>query len=107
MGSLDIMAMVAALMLMFAAVIAKVLTAQFLGNTRRKIARISHDRQQVLNRLKMAQNQRQVVEHNKASLQTKRNKLLKRMNHLKRELGAMANEEEARRQRAEMRKVES
>ena len=106
MESFEIVAMIAALALMSAAVAAKVLAAQLVGRMRHQVGQVAQMKADALGRLKMVQNQKTLGEQNKTALVARRNKLSKKMERLRQEIGDLREQEEVRRQRTEMRKVE-
>jgi len=106
METFEVIAMAVALGLMFAAVGAKIFTAQLIGHMKARISQVAQIKQDALGRLKMSQSQKAVTEQNKASLLTKKSKIAKKLNRLKSEMGQMKEEEAVRRQRTEMRKIE-
>ena len=106
MEAFEVIAMAAALGLMFAAVGAKIFTAQLIGRMKARISQVAQVKQEALGRLKMSQSQKAVIEQNKAALLTKKTKAAKKLNRLKSEMGQMKEEEAVRRQRTEMRKID-
>lgn len=97
--------MVLALVFVFAVVVAKVMTTQFVGRMNQQISQVASVRQEALNRLKTAQGQKMVVEKNKAILDKKKNKTAKSIGRLKKEMAGFKEEEAARRSRSEARKI--
>ena len=106
MDAVSIPAMIVALLLMLASVVAKVLTAQLISRMNPQISHVTSIKQEAIGRLKMVQSHRAVAVQNKGVLTTKRTKLHKRLSRLKKEMGEIAQDKDARKQRAEMRKVE-
>ena len=106
MEAVEVPAMIAALVLMFAAVGAKVITAQLINHMKTQISQVTHLKQAALGRLRTAQSQRAVAEQNKNMLIAKKTKLSKKLVRLQAEMIRMESEEKLRRQRSEMRKVE-
>ncbi len=106
METFEVITMTAALSLMFAAVGVKVFTAQLINRMKTQISQVSYSKQEVLGRLKGAQGKKAVNEQNKAALTAKRNGLAKKLTRLKKEMSDLEGEAQARKQRAEMRKVE-
>lgn len=90
--------MMAALVLAFAVIIAKVMITQFIGRMNRQINQVSQVKSEALGRLKGAQGQKQIIAKNKMLLD-------KKMRRLKKEMGEMKEEEDARRKRSESRRV--
>ena len=107
MEALEVVFMVAALILMFAAVGAKVLTTQLIGRMNRHISQLAQVKSEAMGRLKGAQNQKAVIEQNQNDvLLSKKNKIAKKLNRLKKEMGTLQDEESQRKQRSSMRKVD-
>lgn len=102
----EIPTMIAALALMFAAIGVKVVTAQMVARMKNQITHVGHIKQEVLNRLKIAQSQNAVNGQNKVTLIAKKTKILKRLNRLKGEMTTLEQDDEARKQRSSVRKVE-
>ncbi len=94
------------LVLMFAAVGAKVVTGQMLARMKHQITHVAHIKQEALNRLKVAQSQHAIYDQNKMVLNAKKMKVLKRLNRLKSEMSTIAQDDEARKQRSNIRKVD-
>jgi hypothetical protein len=106
METFELVAMSAAMVLMFAAVGVKVAAAQLIDHMKMRIGKVALVRQEALGRLKGAQTQKLVDDQNRAALLSKKSKIVKKMNRLKSEMGQMEEEADARRQRTGMRKVE-
>jgi len=106
MEAAELPAMLAALILMFASVGAKVGTTKLIASMKYQINHVASLRQEALGRLKIAQSQNAVVMQNKTVLATKKAKLTKRLNRLQTEMGTLQQEDQARKQRNEMRKVD-
>ena len=98
MQALEMPAMMAALVLAFAVIIAKVMITQFIGRMNRQINQVSQVKSEALGRLKGAQGQKQIIAKNKMLLD-------KKMRRPKKEMGEMKEEEDARRKRSESRRV--
>jgi|TARA_B100001964_G_scaffold218383_1_gene259344 50S ribosomal subunit-associated GTPase HflX len=98
MQALEMPAMMAALVLAFAVIIAKVMITQLIGRMNRQINQVSQVKSEALGRLKGAQGQKQIIAKNKMLLD-------KKMRRLKKEMGEMKEEEDARRKRSESRRV--
>lgn len=94
------------LALMFAAIGVRVLTSQMISRMKHQITHVAHIKQESLKRLKVAQSQHAVFGQNKAMLTAKKMKITKRLNRLRKEISSFVEENEARKQRAEARKVE-
>ena len=106
MESIEIPAMMVALLLMFGSIGAKVVTAQLITRMQRQIGQVASVKQEVLNRLKVAQNQKAVADHNKGALTNKKARLIKRFKRFKREMSEIEQEADARKQRQALRKIE-
>ncbi len=106
MEDIELPTMIAALALMFAAVGVKVVTAQMVTRMRNQITHVGHIKQEVLNRLKIAQSQSAVSGQNKVTLMAKKAKILKRLNRLNGEMATLEQDDEARKQRSSVRRVE-
>ena len=106
MEEIELPAMVVALFMMVGSVVAKVFTAQMLSRMKHQIGHVAAIKQEALARLKMAQSQKAVAVQNKGSLINKKTKLTKRLNRLKREMGEIEQDKDARKQRSEMRRIE-
>ena len=105
MEALEAPAMIAALVLAFSVIGAKVMITQLIGRMNRQISQVAQIKADALNRLKAAQSQKAVVEKNRSMLDKKKSKLSKKLSRLKKEMSEMQGEESARRQRAEQRRV--
>ena len=106
MEAVELPAMFVALFLMVGSVVAKVFTAQMISRMKSQISHVATIKQEALGRLKMAQSQKAVAVQNKGSLISKKTKLTKRLNRLKREMGEIEQDQDARKQRSEMRRIE-
>ena len=106
MEAIELPAMVVALFMMIGSVVAKVFTAQMISRMKHQIGHVVTIKQEALARLKMAQSQKAVAVQNKGSLINKKTKLTKRLNRLKREMGEIEQDKDARKQRSEMRRIE-
>ena len=105
MEAIELPAMVVALLLMVGSVVAKVFTAQMLTRMKHQIGHVATIKQEALARLKMAQSQKAVAVQNKVSLTNKKTKLTKRLDRLKKEIGEIEQDQEARKKRSEMGEV--
>ena len=105
MEAIELPAMVVALFMMVASVVAKVFSAQMLSRMKHQIGHVATIRQEALARLKMAQSQKAVAVQNKVSLTNKKTKLTKRLDRLKKEIGEIEQDQEARKKRSEMGEV--
>ena len=106
MDAVAVSTMIVALLLMLASVVAKVFTAQLISRMKHQISHVTSIKQEAIGRLKMVQSHRAVAVQNKGVLTTKRTKRHKRLSRLKKEMGEIAQDQDARKQRTEMRKVE-
>jgi septal ring factor EnvC (AmiA/AmiB activator) len=106
MEAFEMVAMVAALALMFGAVGAKVATTQLLSGMNHQVSHIAQAKQEVLGRLKAAQSQKAIIERNKQQTATKKSKIEKKMSRLKKELTELKGSDELRKQRTGICKVE-
>ncbi|HIL08708.1 MAG TPA: hypothetical protein EYG11_08415 [Candidatus Latescibacteria bacterium] len=106
MEGIEVPAMITALFLMFASVGAKVGTAQLIGRMKHQISHVSSLKQEALSRLKIVQSQKNVAVQNKGLLTTKKIKLEKRFNRIKIDMNDIKEDEDARKQRSEIRKIE-
>ena len=106
MEAIELPAMVVALFLMVGSVVAKVFTAQMISRMKHQIGQVATIKQEALARLKMAQSQKAVAVQNKVSLTNKKTKLTKRLDRLKKEIGEIEQDQDARKQRSEMRRIE-
>ena len=106
METIEIPSMITALFLMFASVAAKIGTAQLIGRMKHQISHVSSIKQDALSRLKMIQSQKGVAVQNKSLLTTKKIKLEKRFNRIKIDMNDIKQDEDARKQRSEIRKIE-
>ena len=102
---MEAVVMIAALALIFAVVVAKVMTTQLLSHMNRQISEVAANKQDVLNRLKTAKGQKMVLQKNKAILEKKKTKVGKQIGRLKKEMSGYKEEEDARRQRSESRRI--
>ena len=105
MEALETPAMVAALVLTFSVIGAKVMITQLIGRMNRQISQVAQIKAEALNRLKAAQSQKAVADKNKLTLEKKKAKLAKKLSRLKGEMAEIKGEEDARRKRAEQRRV--
>ena len=105
MEALEVPAMLAALVLSFGVIIAKVMATQLIGRMNRQINQVSQIKAEALGRLKAAQGQKAIIEKNRVMLDKKKTKTDKKMSRLKKEMAEMKEEESARRKRSEARRV--
>ena len=106
MEAIETPAMIAALVMLFGAVGAKVITTQLIDRTNNQISRVEQDKKEALSLLRGAQNQKSVAEQNLRMLETKRKKVGRKLTRLRREEKHYVDEENSRKQRTAMRKVE-
>ena len=105
MEALVLPAMLAATVLSFGVVIAKVMITQLIGRMNRQIGQVSQLKAEALGRLKAAQGQKQIIAKNQVMLDKKKTKIGKKLGRLKKEMGKMKGDEDARRKRSEARLV--
>ena len=105
MEAFEVPMMVAALVLMFGAVGAKILTTARIAQLNTRINHVEQDKQEALGRLKGVQNQTAVLQQNMRVMETKKAKLSKKYARLQKEESQFHNEEATRKQRTGMRKV--
>ncbi|MGY8827430.1 MAG: hypothetical protein ACKVJG_26545 [Candidatus Latescibacterota bacterium] len=102
----EVPAICVSLLSMLASVGVKVSIAQMISRMTDEISNVGRIKQEALGRLKFVQNQRAVAEQNKGSLTTKRTKIAKRLSRIKKESSTLQQDEEKRKQRTGIRKVE-
>ena len=105
MEALEAPAMMAALVMIAGVVAAKVMITGLIGKMNRQISQVAQGKSEALGRLKAAQSQKAVSVKNKTTLEKKKTKLTKKLSRLKKEMGEIKGEEDARRQRAQQRRV--
>jgi len=93
----EIIAMTSALILMFAAVGAKVLTNQLLTKLKDRINHVGREKQKILNKLKTNNAQKKVAQKNKAVLIAKTEKLARKKKAILKEI-AQYKEEDSKKQ---------
>ena len=106
MEAVEIPAMIAALILMFGAVGAKIVTTQLIGRMNNQISHVEQAKRESLGHLKGAQNQKSAAEQNMNMLATQKGKITKKLNRLKKEEAQFKEEDQQRRQKMGVRKVE-
>jgi len=99
--NIDTASMTIALVLMLAAVAAKMITSQLINKMKSQIAWVDHERKQSLGRLKTVQAQKKVAGKNKATLEGKKRALKKKIKGLKVELKGYKEEGKRRRRKSE------
>ena len=82
----EISFMIMALVLMFAAVVSKIITTNLLTKMEQGINVVHHERQQILNEVKIARAQKEVAEKNQNELKRKKARLKKKINRMNEEL---------------------
>lgn len=97
--------MLAALVLSFAVILAKVMITQMIARMNRQINQVAQVKSEALGRLKGVQGQKAIIAKNKSVLDKKKKKIEKQIGRLKKEMGEMKEEETARRKRSEARRV--
>jgi len=103
---IEIPALIAALLFMFASIGAKVGTAQLIGRMKHQISQVASIKQEALGRLRIAQSQKGVAVQNKGLLTTKKVKIEKRLNRMNKDMGDIEQDDDASKQRSEISKVE-
>ena len=98
--------MVAALVLIFAVLLAKIVATQLLAHMNQRISHVAADKQVVLKQLKTAQSQKMVFEKNQRLLEKRKNKISNQINRLRKEMAGFREDEAARRQRSDARRVD-
>ena len=98
-------AMLAAMVLSFGVIIAKVMITQLIGRMNRQIGQVSQLKAEALGRLKAAQARNQIIARNQVLLDKKKTKIGKKLGRLKKEMSEMKDEEDTRRKRSEARLV--
>ena len=106
MEAFEIPAMIVALVMLFLAVGAKVITTQVIDRMSNQISFVEQDKREALGRLNAAQNQKSVAEQNLRLLKTKKKKMSRKLTRLKREEEQFVEDENARKQRNAMRKIQ-
>ena len=106
MENLEVIFMVTALSFMFAAVAAKMLATQLIARMNRSISQVEQIKSETMDRLKGAQNQKQIVERNHKVWLNKRRKIANKLARLKKEMITLQDEENQRKQRSSERKIE-
>ena len=106
MEAFEMPAMMVSLVMLFGAVGAKVITTQLIDRMNDQISHVEQDKREALGRLRGAQNQKSVAEQNLRLLETKKKKVNRKLTRLKREETRYVEEENSRKQRTAMRKVE-
>jgi len=99
--NLDTLSMIIALVIMFAAVAAKMLTGQLINRMQNQIALVDYERKQSLGKLKTAQVQKKVADENKGTLEVKKRALEKKIEELKVELTEYKEEAKRARRKSE------
>ncbi len=105
MEALEIPAMIAALVLSFGVIGAKVMITGLIGQMNRQISQVESVKSEAMGRLKAAESQKAVADKNKTALEKKKAKINKKLSRLKSEMAEARGEEDARRERAEQRRI--
>ena len=105
MEALELPAMLAAMVLIFGVIIAKVMITQLIGRMNRQIGQVSQLKADALGRLKAAQGQNQIIAKNQVLLDKKKTKIGKKLGRLEKEMSEMKGEEDTRRKRSDARRV--
>ena len=92
----DTALMIAALVMMFGAVSAKVLTTQLVHKAERRIASVEQDKRKALGKLRTARMQKEAAGKSRAGLEKKKAKLKKQKTRIVRELKTFQEERERR-----------
>ncbi len=95
---LEVLAMGAALVMMFACVVAKIVTAHLLARMRWNVGRVAHELQRVHRELGSAKSQQGSIAMNRSQLEHRRDKIKKRTERLRAELASIQQAELHRRQ---------
>ena len=93
---MEVIAMVVAMAIMFAAVIAKVSTTQLINKMQRSIDNVNQEKQKALGQLKVVKAQKAVIDKNKNGLLQKKNKVSKKMTRLKKDMKELTDDVEHR-----------
>jgi len=101
MESYEFAAMIVVLLLMFGTIGAKIGTTQLIARMQKQIAEVGGVKQQVLNRLKVAQSQKDLAVKNKEMLEAKHAKLEKRLKRMKKDISSLEYESDERKKRQE------
>ena len=103
---IEVPALIAAVLFMFASIGTKIGTEQLLGRMKYHIKYVASIKQDALARLRIAQSQKGVAMQNKSLLTTKKVKLEKRLKRMNKDMGDIKQADDARKQRSEIGKVE-
>ena len=103
---MEVPAMIAALLFMFASIGAKILATSLIERMKHQISHVVGIKHEGLGRLRIAQSQKGVAEQNKALLKTKKIKIEKRLKRMNKDMGDIEQDDDARKGRSEIRKVE-
>ena len=85
---IETITMMVALVLLLLTVVAKVTTVNLLKKMQFQISEVNHEKQKILNVLRIEQARKEVVEKNKTELKMKKRKLVKKNKGLQNELKA-------------------
>ena len=103
---MEVPALIAALLFSLASIGAKILATWLIGRMKHQISHVASIKQEALGRLKIAQSQKAVAAQNKSLLTTKKVKLEKRLDRMNKDMVDIKQEDDARKQRNEIRKIE-
>ena len=106
MESVETPALIMALLLMFSAIGAKIFTGQMITGMRRQIAEVDRDKAIAAKKLHIAQNQKKIAEQNKLKLTAKKVKLTKQLTRIRRDVGAVVEEQKSRQRRSQANRVQ-
>ena len=95
--TLEIVAMMAALLMMVLVVAAKIMTAQLIGRMKNQISQVDQLKREVMGRYKAAGSKTKIADRNKQQLEVKKRKMQKKLNGLKTEMKELNQESEKRR----------
>ncbi len=97
--TLEIIAMMAALLMMALVVAAKIMGGQLIGRMKHQISQVDQLKREVLGRYKVAGAKTKVAESNKQQLEAKKKKLQKKIKRLQTEMKGLDEESEKRKAR--------
>ena len=95
--TLEIIAMMAALLMMALVVAVKIMGGQLIGRMKHQISQVDQVKREVLGRYKAASAKSKVSERNKHQLEVKKKKLQKKLNRLNEEMKELKQESDRRR----------
>ena len=103
---IETITMMVALVLLLLTVVAKVTTVNLLKKMQFQISEVNHEKQKILNVLRIEQARKEVVEKNKTELKMKKRKLVKKNKGLQNELKAFEEGKERNKEMRDQKKVE-